>query len=173
MNMLLSQSLLSGWWLSFPAMSEEVPRTGGAGGFPGEGEQQVPAAHSGLAPPWRPEHGTKGLWPNMGEMASPRLRTSSASQHSQIQASCGADARSGWLLLFSVALPRVIPVKKDSSWLLGLKFITRVQQPLSAELPHACCISGKCHGLGCQASCTLFLLSESTLVRELLGPKFN
>lgn len=84
MNMFLSQSSLSGWWLPFPAMSEEVPPTGGAGRFPGEGEQRVPAALPGLAPPWRPEHGTKGLWPNMGEMASPRLGTS---QHSQIQAS--------------------------------------------------------------------------------------
>lgn len=41
-TMIINTVIIVRWWPPSPAMSEDSPLTGGVGGVPGEGEQQVP-----------------------------------------------------------------------------------------------------------------------------------
>lgn len=43
-TMIINTVIIVRWWPPSPAMSEDSPLTGGVGGVPGEGEQQVPPA---------------------------------------------------------------------------------------------------------------------------------
>lgn len=76
-------------------------------------------------------------------------------------------------LLIKQLLRRNVSVKKDSLWITGPKFITRVQKPLFTEASQPHCTSGKMQRLSCQDSCTVFLKSEPKLIQKFLELYFD
>lgn len=65
--------------------------------------------------------------------------------------------------LLLVTTPR--SAEKDTPWLIGSKVLTSLAVIADRDLSHTHYVSGKGHRLGCQASCTVLLQYELTLIR--------